>query len=315
MRGRGLWVAVLAAATVAGCRGPGSAPAGGGSAPPVEGPVQDARRAIEAGQPDAALAALQSSPPGAESSYLQGLAWAKKAESAPLPVPAGPSLPPPEWKEDERNAISCFEQAIAADPALGPAHQALADLLAPHALRHLPAASASSARSRKPRGGEPPPPSAAASDLDASPDRVIAEYRLAAQADAKDKAPVELLIAFAVRAGRPADVSAAYQELLKRDRENAAPFVRYGDFLREQKDWDGAVAQYSQALMWKPDDNDTRAKIADIYIGLGEEYLGRQQYAAAEQRFRDAQKWVKDKNSPVGQRLQAAFGQLAQIRR
>jgi tetratricopeptide (TPR) repeat protein len=281
----------------------------------VRGPLQDAERLLGQGQLDAALAALQGAPPGAESLYLQGLVWARKAQLAPLPTPGGPSQPAPEFKDEEVQAVSLFEQAVAAQGNLGPAHLALAELLAPHAVRRTPVAPPAKTHGKRSKTPEPTAPPSAGAGPDASADRVIREYRLAAQYDPGNKAPVESWIAFCERADRPVDADAAYQELVKREKESAAPLVRYGDFLRVQKKWDGAIAQYSQALIWRADDEETRVKIGEIYLGLGEEYMGRQQYGAAEQRFRDAQKYVKDRNSPTGRRLQALQAQLAQIRR
>jgi hypothetical protein len=57
------------------------------------------------------------------------------------------------------------------------------------------------------------------------------------------------------------------------------------------------------------------AKIGEIYITQAEAHLGRQEWAAADQRLKDAQKWVKDKMSPTGLKLQAAQNQLRLIRR
>jgi tetratricopeptide (TPR) repeat protein len=144
---------------------------------------------------------------------------------------------------------------------------------------------------------------------------VIGEYRAAIAADAVSKAPVEALIAFCERVDRPADAESAFQELLKREPERAEPLVRYGDYLRARKNHEGAITQYRAALIWKADDAETKAKIGDIYIAQAEEHLGRQEWSAAEQRLREAQKWITDKSSPTGQRLVAAQTQLGQIRR
>jgi tetratricopeptide (TPR) repeat protein len=298
------------------------------AAKPSAGPYDEARRLLERGQADAALAALQSAPAGAESQYLQGAAWAKKAETAPLPTPPPAPVPAPrgyvpepapEWKPEELQAVSLLEQAIAAEPNHARAHQALADLLAPHAVRRAEttkAAAATPARSRGKRGRPAtPPPTAAPEGPDASPDRVIREYRAAIVADPASKVPVEALIAFCDRVDRTSEVESAFEELLKRDREKPEPYIRYGDYLRGRRSFEPAISQYRQALIWKPDDEDTKAKIGDIYISMAEEHLGRQEWAAAEQRLRDAQKWVRDKASPTGVKLAAAQAQLAQIRR
>ena len=92
---------------------------------PAAGPYDEARRLLERGDAEGALAALQSAPAGAESQYLQGAAWAKKSETAPLPTPPPAPVPvprgyvpepAPEWKPEELRAISFFEEAIASEP-------------------------------------------------------------------------------------------------------------------------------------------------------------------------------------------------------
>lgn len=301
------------------------------SAPPERravSPYDEAQRLLGEGQAEAALLALQSAPPGAESFYLQGAAWAKKAETAPLPTPPPqPSpvprgyvpAPAPEWKPEELQAVSLLEQALALAPDHSRAHLALAEVLAPHALQRAEAAKAAAAapKSRGKRGkvAEPSVAVASAEGPDASPERVLSEYRAAVEADPVAVAPLEALIAFGERTGRAVEAEWALQELLKRARERPEPHVRYGDYLRGRGDIEGAIGQYRQALIWKADDETTRAKIGDIYIAQAEEHLARQEWAAADQRLKDAQKWVKDKASPTGQRLEAAVGQLRQIRR
>ena len=294
---------------------------------PASTPYDEARRLLEQGQADAALAALATAPAGAESLYLQGAAWARKAETAPLPTPPpAPSplprgyvpAPAPEYKEAEMQALSLLEQAVAAEANHARAHQAIADLLAPHAIRRaeLLKASAPASRPRGKRGKpEPPPPSPAADGPDASAERVIRDYRLAMTADPVSTAPVEALITFCERTDRASEAEAAFTELQKRDREKPEPFARHGDFLKARHDFEGAIGQYRQALMWKADDEATKAKIGEIYIAMAQEHIARQEYGAATERLGDAAKWVKDKNSPAGVKLQAALAELAQIRR
>lgn len=320
--------AALFGLLVATACGKGEAPAPSSTpARPASTPYDEARRLLEQGQADAALAALQSAPAGAESLYLQGAAWMKKAETAPLPTP--PPVPSPlprgytpqaapEFKEAELQALSLFEQAVAAEPNHARAHQAVADLLAPHTIRRAELQKATAAPSR-PHGRrgkpEPPPTVAPVEGTDASAERVIREYRLAMTADPTGKAPVEGLIAFCDRTARATEAEAAFEELLKRDREKPEPYARYGDFLRARHNFEGAIGQYRQALMWRADDQDTKTKIGEIYIAMAQEHLGRQEYGAAEERLREAAKWVKDKASPAGVKLQAALDELAQIRR
>ena len=292
----------------------------------VATPYDEARRLLEQGQPDAALAVLGSvSAPSAESLYLQGAAWAKKAETAPLPTPPPlPSplprgyspAPAPEFKEAELTALSFLEQAVGAEANHARAHQAIADLLAPHAIRRAELRKAPAGHARGKRGKpEPPSASAAAAGPDPSVERVLREYQLAMTADPVALAPVEALIAFCEQAGRTTEAEAAFSELQKRDREKPEPFVRYGDFLKARRDFPGAIDQYRQALMWKADDEQTKMKIGEIYIAMAEEHLARQEYGAATERLNDAAKWVKDKNSPAGIKLQADLATLAQIRR
>ena len=294
---------------------------------PASTPYDEARRLLEQGQADAALAALGSLPPVAESLYLQGAAWAKKAETAPLPTPPpAPSplprgyapLAAPEFKEAELQALSFLEQAVGAEANHARAHQSIADLLAPHAIRRAELLKASSSSRPRPKRGkpEPPPlPSVSTDGPDASPERVIREYQLAITADPASAAPVEALISFCERTDRASEAEAAFTELQKREREKPEPFVRYGDFLMARHDFEGAIGQYRQALMWKADDEATKAKIGEIYIAMAQEHLVRQEYGSATERLREASKWVKDKSSPAGVKLQAALAELAQIRR
>jgi tetratricopeptide (TPR) repeat protein len=229
------------------------------------------------------------------------------------------AAPAPEWKPEELETISLLEQALALAPGHSRAHQALAEVLAPHALRRVEAAKVAAAapkgRGKRGRTVETPAPVVSQEGPDASPERVLGEYRAAVEADPVAVAPIEALIAFGERTGRTAEAEWALQELLKRARERPEPHVRYGDYLRGRGDGEGAIAQYRQALIWKADDETTRAKIGDIYITQAEEHLARQEWAAADQRLKDAQKWVKDQKSPTGLRLQAAMSQLRQIRR
>jgi tetratricopeptide (TPR) repeat protein len=149
---------------------------------------------------------------------------------------------------------------------------------------------------------------------EASPERVVREFQRAAQGNAS-KVPVEALIAFATKAGRLADADSGFQELLRREREKPEPFIAYGDFLREKKqDAEGAIAQYRQALIWRPDDDETRGKIADIYIAKARAHVDAREYATADARLREAEKWITDKGSPQGRRLQEQQAFLSQIR-
>jgi tetratricopeptide (TPR) repeat protein len=302
-------------------------PAGGGATPPAGDPWAEARALIEAGQLDTALAKIPGDSRDPEALFLLGKVWARKAATAPLPTPPPPpsplprgAAPPaaPEFKPEELQAVEFFERAVAARPDHAGAHLGLAELLAPHAHARLErerdaAAKAASRRGRKGKAPEPAPP--APDGPDASVERVVREYRLAAQGDPRAKGPVEGLIHFAESVGRLEDANLAFQELLRRDKEKAEPFVRYGDFLLHQKkDGMAAIGEYAQALMWRPDDDTIRAKVADIYLDMAAEHLGQREYASAEARLKDAQRYITDKNSPQGLKIQDQLSQLAQIR-
>jgi tetratricopeptide (TPR) repeat protein len=144
---------------------------------------------------------------------------------------------------------------------------------------------------------------------------VIQAYRAASLGQPASSDSVEKLIDFSLRVGRVDEADQGLQELLRRDREKPEPFVRYGDFLLNvKKDPMAAIEQYRQALIWRPDDDATRARIADIYIAQGIEHYSKNQYAVAEARFLDAQKYVSDPRSPQGLKIQDYMGKLRAIR-
>jgi hypothetical protein len=259
--------------------------------------------------------------------YDEGLEWARKAETAPLPTPPpllSPlpkgALPPPapEFKPEEIQAVASFEKAIAERPDDPRPHLALAELLAPHALdRHE--ALDQAAWKKKParaRGKAPfPPPTPDPAGIDFSVDRIVRSYEAAIQNDPAARAPVEALIAFAIRVKQLEAAEGAFQELVKRVRESPEPFLSYGDFLLTvKKDPDAAIEQYRQALIWRPDDEAIRAKIAGIYIDMGAAAYANRQYGIAQSRFADAAKYVTDKGSPQGLKLQDYIGRLREIR-
>ena len=267
----------------------------------------------------------------AERLYQEGLSWTRKAETAPLPAPPPAasgvgqnpaSLAAPAFQTEELRALESFEKALAAQPDHAGANLALADLLAPHAIRHYAAelqARESAARSR-PRRGDPASDAPVATPapviaVDASPARVIRAYEAAVQAD-PGRTPVDRLIAFAVRVGRLDAAESGHQELLRRVKESAEPYALYGDFLSAQKkDLDGAVDQYRQALIWKPDDQATRQKLGEIYLVRGIDYYSRQEFARAAVEFRECQKYVTGRESEQGRRLQTYLARMKEIRR
>ena len=310
-----------------GCRPGGEPPpspaAGGGSSV-----VEQARALLEQGQADLALEKLAQSQGDPEALYYQGVAWAKKAESAPLPTPAplasplprGVAPPPPaELKAEELQALQLFEKAVAVQPTHPRAHLALAELLAPHAIRAHEGVEA--ARRKRPvrhgKGATPePPPPLSSQGQDFSPERVIRAYQMAVRNDPDSPKAVEAMISFATRVGRLDAAEDGYRELVKREKEKPAePLVRYGDFLaKDKKDGAAAIEQYGQALIWRPDDDETRGRIADIYMAMGAENLAKGEYAAAEVRFQTAQRFVTDRSSPRGLQLQEYVARIRAIR-
>jgi tetratricopeptide (TPR) repeat protein len=313
-----LGVAVLTAAACGGGGSRNSAPPGQ-PAPSLSTAVAEGRALLEQGQVDAALARLESAGGDPDARYYQGLAWAKKAESAPLPTPPpleSPlpkgALPPPapEFKPEELKAIENLEAAAQARPEHAPSHLALADLLAPHALRRY-----QRIREAATKKGRPELVVLAETPVDVGVDRVVRAYRAAVAADTVGREPVDKLISFAVRAERLADAEHGHRELIARIRERGEPFARYGDFLGDvRKDPEAAIEQYRQALIWEPTDEATRAKIGRIYLDRGVTAFERQEYATAEAQLREAQKYVVDRESEQGQRLARYTARLREIR-
>jgi hypothetical protein len=260
--------------------------------------------------------------------HQEGLSWARKAETAPLPTPdpslaggpGGASAAVPEFKPEQLRAAESFEKALAANPQHAGANLALGDLLAPHALRRLEAQRARDAAAKaRPRKGHGPaataPPMVPVSTVDASPERVLRAYLAALQAD-PGRAPADRLITFAVKAGRLDVAETAHHELLRRVKESAEPYALYGDFLATQKkDLEGAIEQYRQALIWKVDDENTRRKLADIHLTRGIEYYNRQEFSRAAIEFKESAKYVTDRESEQGRRLQTYLTRMKEIRR
>ncbi|MCG6925438.1 MAG: hypothetical protein LJF30_09025 [Acidobacteria bacterium] len=279
---RGSVLLLLAPLLVVGCeRG------GGGSGATAEG-IEGARSLVESGQYDAALARLGGAD-DAESLYLLGRAWAGKARLAGRP--GGGRLSP-----EETQALQFLERAVQARPDHAAAHLEIANLLAPHA---------TAAPAGTPRAAE-----GAGSGV--SVDRVLGAYGAAVQCDPADTEAVEALIEFATRVGRLRAVEEGYREWMRRDRENGEILVRFGDFLAGPgEDPEEARGVYAQALMWRPDDDATRLKIADINIDAARDHLERDQYAAAEARLREARKYVGTAPSPQATRLRETEARLA----
>jgi tetratricopeptide (TPR) repeat protein len=290
------------------------------AAPKVRHPTEEARELIEAGQFDAALAKLGEVPGEAGALYYQGVAWARKAESAPLPTPApagdGGALVTPEFKPEELTALDFFEKAVAAGPSDGRAELAMAELLAPHAVRWQERVDAAQRSTRRGRHATPAPqPPLPHGVPDYRTDRVLEAYRTALRGDPASKQAAEGLARFSLRVGRLDDADAAFREVIQRDKENPENLVRYGDFLaNERKDPVAAMDQYRQALIWRPDDDETRGKIADVFIAQGIAHYQKQEYAVAEARFVEADKYVTDRTTPRGIKIQDYLGRLRSIR-
>jgi tetratricopeptide (TPR) repeat protein len=293
VRPRQLAAAAAALLLLASCR---RAPEGPGGA---ADPLAEARALLDQRRFDEAIAAV---PEGADAEglYLLGRAWAGKAESAPVPTP-GPGAGAPSGpllKPEEVRALELFERVVSARPDNTGAHLAIAELLAPHALVEAS------------RGGGGATPAG-----EATVDRVLRSYGRAIQADPAGTAAAQAMIEFALRAGRISDADAGFQELVRRRREDPDLLVRYGDFLAGPGgNAEGALAQYAQALIWRPDDTATRSKMADILLTSAEDLLAQRQYMSAEARLRDARRYVADPASAQATRLRELEGRLREIR-
>ncbi len=277
---------------------------------------------IAQGDTTGALARLQAADQtDGEVLYLEGLAWARKAETAPAPEAGGSAaggghgaLKPSDLGPEEEQALSFLEKAVAARPDLAAAHIALADLLGPHALRREAQERALSSTRTRGSGGRRTD-AAAPIASDSRVERVLLAYRRGAQADPTSKSIVEAWIDFARKAGRLDEANAGFQQLLLRDKENAAPFLRYGDFLlADRKDELGAIDAYAQALIWQPSLEEARGKIADIYLAQAASHFERKEYASAEARLKDAGRYVGGTESTQRTKLRQLQSQLALVR-
>jgi tetratricopeptide (TPR) repeat protein len=296
-RGRARGAAALLLVLGAGC-GRGGASSGGAAADPLA----EARTLLSERRFDDVLARVgEAADP--DSAYLAGRAWAGKAESAPVPTPVpGAAATAPRLKPEEERALAAYERAVAARPDFVDAQLALAELLAPHAL-----AAVAAAPRLRPGAPLPPPDPLVA--------RVLRSYGDALQADLADTKAAEGLIDFATRAGRPGEAEAAFQELVRRRREDAALLVRYGDFLAGPAGKpEAALAQYAQALIWKPDDTATKLKMADIHLAAAAAHLRDLEYVAAEARLKDARRYTVDPASPQAARLAELEGRVRDVR-
>jgi tetratricopeptide (TPR) repeat protein len=236
-------------------------------------------------------------------------------------LPKGVAPPAsPEFKREELQALGLFERAVAARPDMGAAHLAIAELLAPHAIRRYDRQREAASRPAggRRRGKVPAAPTAVpegdAEGVDYGVERIVRAYEFAASSDESGRAAADGLIAFGTRVGRLDAAEAGFRHLLERVKENAEPLIRYGDFLLEQKkDGAAAIEQYRQALIWKPDDEPTRRRIASIYLARGVEHFNIQQFAVADAEFKQAAKWVAP-GSPEADQLRSYQKRLLEIR-
>ncbi len=124
------------------------------------------------------------------------------------------------------------------------------------------------------------------------------------------------MIRFAVAAGRLGDADTAFQELLRRKREDPELLVRYGDFLAgPQARPDAALAQYGQALIWRSDDAATRAKMVDIYLRAAAAHVSVREYANAEARLAEARRVGIAPGSPQAAQVRQIEDALGEVRR
>lgn len=275
-----------------------------------------------------AVAAMACSPPAppppaavpaaANPLLLQAREALKRAETAPLPTPLPPPSPlprgwkpqpAPELKPEEIEAIRLLEQAAASPAAQADVHELLALTLEPHALRAHERAVAAKGKKAPPA---PPDPG-----VDVSPARVARAYRAAVEANPASTL-IDPLIAFAGKVGDLEAMDWAYQERIRRakDKNAAAPRVAYGDFLRERRrDPMAAAENYRGALMWDPTDAATRSKLVDIYLTLAREHYDKREYAGADARLTEAEKYATDPGSPQGVMLADYRRRLSAIRR
>ncbi len=292
--------------------------------PPPSGPLAEARALLAGGQLDAALDRLQAAGQEPESLYLQGQVWAKKAELAPAPLPPLPASPlprgaqpppAPEFKAEELTAVELFERALSAQPTYWETRLALGQLLIPHTVKRYDLEREAASRKRGSRKGPLAAPPEAQATVDFSVDRVLRELEGATRDQKQGIDAVETLIDFATRVGRVEAAEAGFQELLKRQREKPEPLVRYGDFLTGvKKDPQAAIDQYRQALIWKPDAEAVRIKIADIYLAQAAGYLAAEQWASADSQAREAAKYITDQASPQAATLEGYRAKLRGIR-
>lgn len=277
-----------------------SAPAQGAAGPAAaQAVVQEGKALLDQGQLDAALARLLQAPEEPVSLYYQGLVHVRKGLASPLPDRG--------FRDEDRLAVAALERAVAAKPEFAAAHFTLAEVLAPYALRPK-------ARPAGRLRGAPASPAPA--DPEATPERVVQEYQAAIREDKTSRAPIDALIRFARASKRPEAAEPAYLEWLAREKESAAPHVAFADhLLAERKQPLRAIEQYELALIWKPDDAETKAKVCGIYLDMAQEHLAKREWAVADARLKDAQKFLTSGAAQQAQRAAELSAKLKAIRR
>ena len=70
---------------------------------------------------------------------------------------------------------------------------------------------------------------------------------------------------------------------------------------------------YAQALIWRPDDTETRLKIADIHIAAAQAHVDNREWMAAEARLREARKNVVDPRSPQAAELKRVEREMGEL--
>ena len=90
--------------------------------------------------------------------------------------------------------------------------------------------------------------------------------------------------------------------------------VRFGDFLAGPAgEPEEALGVYAQALMWRPEDVETRLKMADVHLGAASRYIENREYVAAEARLREARRFVVDPASRQARTLRELENTLADL--
>ena len=262
-------------------------------------------------------------PPAEDARVARARTLLEAAAREPVPTPPPPPSPKPrhwvpqpspEFKPSELEAIHILEEAAAADPGRPEAHEILAGVLERTAMaRHESTKDARTATRKKPAPPAPPD-----QGVDATPARVSRAYRAAVAATPGGAGPViERFIRFAVAVDDLTAADWAYQERIRREKENASagPLEQYGDFLLDvRKDPLAAAEQYRNVLMWKPADARVRGQLAGIYLAAAREHLDKKEWSAAESRVKEAAKYV-DKGTPAASVLAGYQSRLSAIRR